>query len=435
MSLSKPAAVALGVLSLLACGVVVAVIVLLRRENDAAPLPVKSAAAPTVTAPSLAYQPQPLGLPVSGQPIITHVAIADLDRDGLPDVVVCDARAHTVSWIRQAPRGVFIEHALGDPVMAPAHASVCDLNGDALPDLLVASMGAILPNNDRIGSVVVLENLGGGRFRNRVLADNIARVADVRGAELNGDGRLDLVVGQFGYLQGEVRWMENLGDWQFKSHVVLELPGTIHTPVADFTGDGRPDFAALVSQDIEEIHLFSRAGEANAPFKTSVVWKGPDPTWNSSGLDVFDLNGDGRPDLLYTNGDGFDAAFMAPHKSHGLQWLENRGGGAFAYRRIGDMPGCYSPIALDLNDDRHLDIVTVSAFHNANDSASVSLMAWINDGAQRFAPIPLASDPTHLITVAAGDLDGTGIPVLVTGGFHVFPPYIHMSRVTLWRRR
>jgi hypothetical protein len=47
----------------------------------------------------------------------------------------------------------------------------------------------------------------------------------------------------------------------------------------------------------------------------------------------------------------------------------------------------------------------------------------------------LARAPTHLITVAAGDLDGTGVPVIVTGGFHVFPPFEKMSSLTLWRRK
>jgi hypothetical protein len=82
-----------------------------------------------------------------------------------------------------------------------------------------------------------------------------------------------------------------------------------------------------------------------------------------------------------------------------------------------------------------MDIVTVSAFNHVIDPASVWMTAWLNDGHQQFTPVALAHDPTRLITVAAGDLDGNGIPVLVTGAFHAYPPYTHMSRVTLWRRR
>ena len=182
--------------------------------------------------------------------MITHVAIYDLDGDGLPDILVCDATAGRVSWIRQFPRGVFTEYPLGDPIPGPAHVSVADINGDGKPDLLVASMGVIMPDNDRIGKVVILENLGGGRFRNHVVAENIPRVTDVRAVDLRGTGRLDLVVGQYGYVQGEIQWMENLGDWKFRSHVLLEEPGTIMTPVADFYRSGKPDFAILIDRTL-----------------------------------------------------------------------------------------------------------------------------------------------------------------------------------------
>jgi hypothetical protein len=40
-----------------------------------------------------------------------------------------------------------------------------------------------------------------------------------------------------------------------------------------------------------------------------------------------------------------------------------------------------------------------------------------------------------LVTAAVGDLDGNGIPVIVTGGFHAYAPFDNMSSVTLWRRR
>lgn len=425
---------ALGLLAALAVGTLIFVLTRPVTPPAGETAPTTTApATPTASVPALAYSSQPVGLPVTGHPVITHVAIADLDQDSLMDILVCDATANTVNWIRQSPRGVFSEKPLGDPVPGPAHVSVCDLNQDGRPDLLVASMGIVLPNNDRIGQVVLLENLGDGRFRNRVLAENIARVTDVRAADLNADGRLDLVVGQFGYTQGEIRWMENLGNGAFRSHPLLDAPGTIMTPVADYDQDGRMDFAALVSQDAEEVHLFRNLGEGK--FRDSILWKAKDESWSSSGLEVADLNRDGRPDLVYSNGDGFNTGFTGPAPWHGLQWLENRGEGNFAFHRIGDMPGCYSPACADLNGDGFMDIVTVSGFNYENDPKAVWLMAWLNDGHERFTPVPLAHEPTHLITVAVGDLDGNGVPVLVTGGFHAYPPFTQMSRVTLWRRR
>src|SRR5690606_20548411 len=133
---------------------------------------------------------------------------------------------------------------------------------------------------------VVLENLDNRTFRRRVLIERIARVTDVRAANLVGhtDGRLDLVVGQFGYAQGETRWMENKGDWAFESRIVNSQSGCVHTPVADFDGDGRPDFAALISQEWEEVHLFRNQGGGR--FAESIIWGSTNEDYGSSGLDV-----------------------------------------------------------------------------------------------------------------------------------------------------
>ncbi len=47
----------------------------------------------------------------------------------------------------------------------------------------------------------------------------------------------------------------------------------------------------------------------------------------------------------------------------------------------------------------------------------------------------IARSPTHLITLALGDLDGNGTIDLVTGGMHISSPYDRMSRVTVWSNR
>ncbi|HWA85005.1 MAG TPA: VCBS repeat-containing protein [Opitutus sp.] len=396
---------------------------------------------PASTAPAavarLEYTPTPIGAPASefGRPLVTNVAIVDLDRDGLPDVLYCEAQNNTVRWIRQSPRGVFTERVIGTEISAPAHVAAADLNGTGRLDVLVASMGQIMPSNDRIGAVVVLENLGDGRFEKRVLMDHVARVSDVRAANLadHADGRLDLVVGQFGYDQGETRWLENQGGWQFTSHVVNTQSGCIHTPVADFDGDGKPEFAALISQEWEEVHWFRRSGPGE--FRDTIVWGSTNEDYGSSGLDVADVNRDGRPDLIYTNGDGFDYSVRGPRPWHGLQWLENVGGGKFMFHRVGDMPGAYGPCAADLNGDGFVDLLAVSCFADWSDPNAVSMMAWLNDGREHFRPVVLAHRPTHLVTAAVGDLDGNGVPVIVTGGFHAFAPYENMSSVTLWRRK
>jgi FG-GAP-like repeat len=391
----------------------------------------------TATPPRLEYIPSPIGAPVTefGRPLVTHLQIIDLDGDGLADIVYGEAQKNTVRWIRQAPRGVFTEQIIGEDIPAPAHVSAADVSGSGRLDVLVASMGQITPNNDRIGAVVVLENLGNQHFRKRVLIDHTARVTDVRGANLAGhkNGALDLVVGQFGYAQGETRWMENKGAWQFESHLVNSQSGCIHTPVADFDGDGREDFAALISQEWEEVHLFQNQG--NGQLRDTIIWGSTNEDYGSSGLGLADVNRDGKPDLIYTNGDGFDYAVRGSHPWHGIQWLENRGGGNFTFHRVGNLPGAYSPCAADLNGDGFMDLLAVSCFADESNPNAAAMMAWVNDGHENFLPITLARRPYQFVTAATGDLDGNGVPVIVTGGFHALPPFEQLSNITLWRKK
>lgn len=410
----------------------------LEMREPAAALPASAAPVPARPAfPPLHYAASPIGAPVGtdDRPMVTSVALADLDQDGNVDVLYSECRSNTVRWIRQAPRGVFTESVLAS-LPAPAHVAVADVQGSGRRDVLVACMGQIMPNNDRIGSVVVLENLDNRRFQPRLLLEHTARVTDVRAANLSEhrDGRLDLVVGQFGYAQGEVRWMKNLGDWRFESEIVNRQSGAIHTPVADFDGDHRPDFAALISQEWEEVHLFLNPGPGHE-FRDRLAWGSTNEDFGSSGLDVADVNRDGRPDLIYTNGDGFDYAVRGHRPWHGLQWLENTGDGGFRFHRVGDLPGAYSPCAADLNGDGTIDLVAVSGFADWTDPSSVSLMAWLNDGHENFTPVPLAHAPIKLVTAAVGDLDGDGVPEIVTGALHAFPPFEHLSNITLWHRQ
>ena len=379
-------------------------------------------------------RPTPVGAAADAPPWIAHLAPIDLDGDGRLDVVFCEAKDNLVGWLRQEAPGRFTEVVLARNLSAPVHVEAADLDGDGDLDRAVGSMGVVFPNNDRIGTVTVLENDGRQRFTPRVVLERTSRVTDVRAADLDGDGDLDLALGQFGYDQGEIAWLERTGPWEFRRHVLLELSGAINVVVADFDGDRRPDLAALLSQQWEEIHLFRNQGGGR--FQRSRIWGSTNEDYGSSGLSVADLNRDGRPDLLYANGDGFGpAATPGPRPWHGVQWLENAGDGFFRSHRIGSLPGAYSPVAADLDGDGATDVVAVAAYadwNNANRDV-VSLMWFRNDGRQNFEPRVLARQPKDLITLGVGDFDGTGKPVLVTGGFYIYPPFDAMSRILLWR--
>jgi len=377
---------------------------------------------------------KPIGDPVgNSKPWITHLTVVDLDQDGLKDVVVCDAKQNQISWIKQGPPGTYSEKKIGSQVRAPAHATPCDIDRDGDTDLLIAKMGMIFPNNDKIGAVVVLENKGEEEFVNRVLVDRIARVTDIQPGDLDGDGDIDLAVGQFGYDDGEIRWMENKGNWKFDSHNLLNLSGTIHTPVCDIDGDGDLDIVALVSQEWEEIYVFENDGQGN--FKTNMIYGSTNEDFGSSGISVVDLDLDGDLDILYTNGDAFDYIPPGPRPWHGVQWLENKGQLKFEYHRIGDFPGAYFANAVDVDNDGDLDIGVVSSFNKWDDPEAQSMVWFENDGRMQFTKHDLASNPTHLLLLDTGDMDGDGWVDFVTGGMHTYPPYDRVSRIILWHNK
>ncbi|ACB75602.1 FG-GAP repeat protein [Opitutus terrae PB90-1] len=377
------------------------------------------------------YTPVPIGNSFDGKPWLSHVAIVDLDQDGRQDVLACDDKLLSVVWVRQTAPGVFEESTVAAAVPGAVHVEAIDMDGDKDLDLLIACMGEVFPNNDKIGSVVLMENDGHQQFTKHVLVENIARVTDVRAGDFNRDGRLDLAVGQFGYDQGEIRWMENMGNWQFKSRILLSLSGTIHVCVDDFNGDGTQDIAALVSQQWEEIYLFENDGRGN--FTNKIIFGSTNEDYGSSGMSLCDLNRDGRPDLLYTNGDGFAYADPGERPWHGVQWLENRGSGFFKFHRIANMAGAYSPVGVDLDRDGDMDIVCTSGFNDWTKPKAVSVVAFINDGRMNFTPHVLAYQPIQLIACDAKDMDGSGAPSIVTVGFYSYPPFDNMSRITLWR--
>jgi hypothetical protein len=104
--------------------------------------------------------PMPIGFPSTDPPRIASLQIVDLDKDGLPDILVADMLANRIGWIRQFPAGVYTEKWISPVLPGPAHVSAVDIDKDGDLDVLVACMGQLFPSNDKIGSVVILENDG-----------------------------------------------------------------------------------------------------------------------------------------------------------------------------------------------------------------------------------------------------------------------------------
>lgn len=373
---------------------------------------------------------QDIGMEFSENPMISNLLVEDFDEDGLLDVILCDALDNFVSWIRQYPAGTYTEHILAEDILAPAHVHVSDFDGDGDKDLLVAVLGLIYPSNDKIGSIVLLENDGEFNFTRINIIERIARVSDVRAGDLDGDGDMDLAAAQFGYDDGETRWMENLGNGEFKTHMLQNLSGPINVEIVDIDEDGDLDLISLVSQEWEEIYCYVNDGTGN--FQMKLLWGSDNEDFGSSGIYLYDLNQDGRLDILYANGDAFDYIPPEGRPWHGLQWFENKGDLNFQYHRLCDLVGAYSLRPADADQDGDLDLFAVSAFNKWEDPGAQSFIWLENTGDMQYIRRDISNDPSHLIVMEPGDFNGDGLVDFVTGGMYPYPPYDRMSRVGLW---
>ncbi len=374
--------------------------------------------------------PSHIGQSYAEPPQISCVHATDLDKDGLTDITVCDARNNSISWIRQYPAGTFTEKIIATGLIAPAHIQAIDFDMDGDNDLIVAVLGMLFPNNDKIGSVVILENNGSLEFQKHIIVDKVARVSDARAGDLDNDGDMDLAVAQFGYDDGETRWIENLGNWNFQSHILQKLSGPINVEIVDLDQDGDMDIASIASQEWEEIYCFVNDGRGN--FEPKLIWGSDNEDFGSSGISTFDLDKDGDSDIIYTNGDAFDYIPPVPRPWHGVQWLENRGGLKFDYHRICDFNGAFNARPVDIDNDGDMDLFVVSAFNLWNDRGSQSFIWLENTGGMQFIKHDIANSPTHLLTLESADFNNDGLIDFVTGGMHAYPPYDRMGRITLW---
>lgn len=354
-------------------------------------------------------------LNLRGAPGISNVRFLDLDGDGTLEVVATDMRHGLV--LRGNPKDPAGQLTVVAKVPHPARTELVDLDGDGLRDLLVADLGQFLPGDEEKGTVVWLRRLKNGEYESHVY-DGFPRVADVRAADFDGNGKLELLVGAFGWRKvGHIALLRDAaprGTPDFTARTRLdERSGTVNVHPLDVNGDGRMDFIALISQQHEQVVAFLNQG---ATFKPQSIYAAPHPNWGSSGMDVVDLDKDGDLDVLLAHGDTLDDGLVKPY--HGIQWLENRGSYPFTEHVLAPLAGVHPVKAVDLDRDGDLDIVSGSFFPPDAIGATPKLpsLVWLEQvapGKFERRSLELGS-PLHA-SLDAADFDGDGDMDLVVG--------------------
>ena len=378
--------------------------------------------------------------PAAGPPGITHVSVVRLFPKEKPVVLVCDAQNNQV-LVLSAAESQPAWKVIADGLCC-GHAEVVDLDGDGIPDVLLSVLGTFHATDDRVGSVVWLKGAADGTFTPITLLDGVGRVADVRVADFTGDGKPDLVVAEFGWIKtGRILLLENqTTDWKKPTFVPRTLDdrhGTTHVPVADLNGDGKPDFVAVISQEHETVVAF--VNEGGGKFRKETIYAAPHPAFGCHGVQLADLDGDGKIDVVLANGDSLDPPYLLkPY--HGITWLKNEGKYPFTPHRLADCYGAGSPVVGDFSGSGRLDVAFVTflpgGFFPQRASLALDAVVMLEQvGPGKFERRVLEIESCDHLACAAGDLHGTGRPDLVTGNyFRGGPPGgAAPVSVTVWR--
>jgi hypothetical protein len=381
-------------------------------------------AAQATTPDTLRFRPSAIAAAGAGgdvQPAVSFVKFCELAPGDAGILLWCNMQSGDLRSVD--PRLPHAASSLLGKVAHPAHAEPCDLDGDGRVDLVVAELGSFQPADHAEGKVIWLRQTRDGGWQPKVIQADLGRVADVQPGDFDGDGDLDLVVAEFGWRKtGRIALLENVGNGAgepaFQTRVLDPRHGTIHVPTVDLDGDGRLDFVALISQEHETVVAFLNDGAGG--FRRETIFSANEPAFGSSGIQLVDLDRDGDLDVLYTNGDTFDSFYLKPY--HSIRWLENRGVFPFEDHLLTVMPGVHRALACDLDGDGDLDVVACSLLPRRilgrQKPADLDSLLWLEQTTDgSFLRHSLERETCQHAALEVGDFDGDGDIDLAVGNF------------------
>lgn len=389
----------------------------------------------SISAPAKSVSFQPVQVNNANEQFTYYwIEIADLNGDGIPDVVIASQNIGSLVQGQSTGDGsveIFLGNGDGtfqQPVSYnsgggdPSSLAIADVNGDGKLDIVVGNQG----NGNTSSGVGILLGNGDGTFQQVNVVSTLYSPSIVV-ADVNGDGKLDVIIASVDqdFIPGGLAdVLLGNGDGTFKPPAVYSsgASGAGSIAVADVNGDGKLD---LIMTGPCPTAGFSCAGSPYPDGIVSVLLGNGDGTFQSplmydtggydaAAVTVSDVNDDGKPDLLIGNcqlsGYGCQNATVAV--------LLGNGNGTFQSPVIydagtGTLTANVSSIAAaDVNMDGQVDIVATTWF-----GSSVAVL--LGNGNGTFQPVvSLNSGEAYPASVAVADLNRDGKPdaALVTCG-------------------
>ncbi len=239
---------------------------------------------------------------------ISRLAIRDLNKDGKPEIVVVDFsdRDGAVSIFENTSSPGTIEFnpvafepfpELGLPNASLGSIDVADLNKDGYPE--------VIAGRDEKSDIFVLENSANGSISfNRAIQVNApGSTTNLRAADMNNDGFPEIIVATITH----VALIENASVADSAVAFAPEVrfdrnaEGREGMDIADLNGDSQPDILiGTISSQRRISALLNNSDSTGLDFSLKRTIRTDEVNISVRGADV---NGDGKPDILYTGTD------------------------------------------------------------------------------------------------------------------------------------